>query len=721
MNISDNVKNRKLNDRQQYAQAIRSMYDTVDKRHKHIFSGYEADGVESELNLILRYYQIKQAELPKDIPEEDRFHYILDAANIMSRTIQCKGKWWKEDAMPLFCKTKEDEKFHALIPGKFGGLYYYDTAQNKKVRVTERISEKFETEAVCFYRPMPETKMTAKTLLLFLMKTLSVSDYLFLSVITLLVTLLGLILPYVNQYIFRFVIPSGQKQDIPFVFALLFGVVLSSALFGLFRTIWMARIGDKIRNTAEVGLWNRILNLPPQFFKQYDAGELTERALMLGEICEVITQSIVPVLLSTVFSMVYLAQISTFSTKLILPVIVILFFMFGFSCLVSWFMIQTNRKENKAAVLLSGFAYQLFQSVGTLKTAGAEVRAFSKWAKLYGKKMKIYPNFFVQYAESFHTFIMMGGTILIYEIVFRNEISASVFISFQVAFGFLTGVMGKLSGIVTQMAYVKPAVQMIEPILAEKPEKERNKRRVSQLEGQIDVNNLCFRYSEELGDVIHNLSLSIKPGEYVAIVGSSGCGKSTLFRLLLGFEKPDRGAIYYDGIDLNELDCQSVRRRIGTVLQDGSLFAGDIFSNIALCAADMTMDEAWEAARQAGCDQDIENMPMGMFTLISDGGGGISGGQKQRILIARALAMKPDIMLFDEATSALDNLTQKRVVESLAKRNVTRIVIAHRLSTIKECDRIIYLDRGQVAEQGSYEELMKLRGKFYELAKYQLV
>ena len=221
--------------------------------------------------------------------------------------------------------------------------------------------------------------------------------------------------------------------------------------------------------------------------------------------------------------------------------------------------------------------------------------------------------------------------------------------------------------------------------------------------------------------VIDGLNLTIKSGQYVAIVGKTGCGKSTLMRLLLGFEKPDKGSIYYDGKNMNDIELRSLRRKIGVVMQNGSLFMGDIYSNIVISAPELSLDDAWEAARQAGIAEDIEKMPMGMNTLIAEGAGGISGGQKQRIMIARAIAPKPKILMFDEATSALDNITQKIVSDSLDKLNCTRIVIAHRLSTIKQCDRIIVLDKGNIIEDGTYEELIKNNGYFAELVERQQI
>ena len=220
--------------------------------------------------------------------------------------------------------------------------------------------------------------------------------------------------------------------------------------------------------------------------------------------------------------------------------------------------------------------------------------------------------------------------------------------------------------------------------------------------------------------ILDDLSLKIEPGEYVGIVGKSGCGKSTLIRLLLGFEQPLSGGIYYDNYDLAKVDKASLRRKIGCCLQSGSLFTGDLFHNITVTAPWATHEDAWEALRMASLEDDVRNMPMGLFTLVSESGGGLSGGQKQRVLIARALISKPDILFFDEATSALDNIAQKTVSDNLDELMCTRVVIAHRLSTIRHCDRIIVLDKGKIAEEGTFEELMENKGLFYEMSLRQI-
>ena len=276
-----------------------------------------------------------------------------------------------------------------------------------------------------------------------------------------------------------------------------------------------------------------------------------------------------------------------------------------------------------------------------------------------------------------------------------------------------------ISTIALQLSEVKPMLEMAEPFLAAEPETADNKEMVTSISGAIELNNVFFRYAENAPYIVNDLSLKIRAGEYIAIVGKTGCGKSTLMRLLLGFEKPERGAIYYDNKDMNSLDLCSLRRKIGAVTQNGGLFQGDIYSNIVISAPELTLNDAWEAAEIAGIAEDIRNMPMGMQTMVSEGQGGISGGQKQRLMIARAIAPKPKLLMFDEATSALDNRTQKQVSEALDRMGCTRIVIAHRLSTIKNCDRILVLDQGKIIEDGNYDELIQKGGFFAELVERQ--
>ena len=219
--------------------------------------------------------------------------------------------------------------------------------------------------------------------------------------------------------------------------------------------------------------------------------------------------------------------------------------------------------------------------------------------------------------------------------------------------------------------------------------------------------------------LLDDVTLDIEPGEYVAIVGGTGCGKSTLMRLMLGFEKPEQGAIYYDDHDLKSLNVRGLRRKIGTVLQNGRLMQGSIFSNLSISKPDMTQEEAWDALQKAGLADDVRRMPMKLYTMMGENGAGLSGGQRQRLLIARALVGNPRVVFMDEATSALDNVAQAHTVRTLDALSCTRVVIAHRLSTIQNCSRIVVLDEGHIVEDGTYDELIALNGRFARLVERQ--
>jgi ABC-type bacteriocin/lantibiotic exporter with double-glycine peptidase domain len=265
-----------------------------------------------------------------------------------------------------------------------------------------------------------------------------------------------------------------------------------------------------------------------------------------------------------------------------------------------------------------------------------------------------------------------------------------------------------------------PHITRMRPLVTAEVELADDRKPPGALSGAVEFSRVTFRYIANGPLVIDNMTLRIAPGEYVALVGPSGSGKSSLFRLLLGFEKPEMGAIFFDGKALDSLDVSAVRRQLGVVLQNGRLATGSIFENI--CGGQpLPLDQAWTAARMAGLDTDIKKMPMGMHTVIAEGVNTLSGGQRQRIMIARAVARRPRILLFDEATSSLDNRSQSIVSESLGALNVTRLVIAHRLSTVRQADRIIVLSQGKVQQSGTFDELSEAKGLFAEFARRQML
>jgi ABC-type bacteriocin/lantibiotic exporter with double-glycine peptidase domain len=410
-----------------------------------------------------------------------------------------------------------------------------------------------------------------------------------------------------------------------------------------------------------------------------------------------------------------------FAPALVGPALLIVLVQLAMTVITGLMQIKLNRRSMKLGAKLSGLTFASFSGIQKIKLTGAERRIFTKWADAYkqGAELSYNPPSFIKLQSIIAGLISLAGTIILYYSAAVSAVSVADYMAFNASYGMVSGAIMALAGITTTFANIKPLMEMVEPILKEVPETGEAKRTISRLSGNIEINNVSFRYNKEMPYVLSDISLKIRPGQYIALVGKTGCGKSTLMRLLLGFETPQRGAIYYDGQDIARLDLRSLRQNIGSVMQIGQLFSGDIFANIVVTAPWLSMDDAWQAAELAGIADDIRAMPMGMHTMISEGSGGISGGQRQRILIARAIVAKPRILIFDEATSALDNISQKHVSEALDSLHCTRIVIAHRLSTIRHCDRIIVLEGGNIREDGSYDELIARGGYFAELVKRQ--
>ena len=425
--------------------------------------------------------------------------------------------------------------------------------------------------------------------------------------------------------------------------------------------------------------------------------------------------------LSSLTSLLYVTQIFQFAPALVVPSLIIILVTVIFTTAATLMQVSVNRKRLLVTARESGLSYSMISGVQKIKLAGAEKRIFAKWMNLYaeGAQLSYNPPVFIKYNGVITTAISLISNIVLYYMAVKSGIDPSSYFAFMAAYGVVMGAFTSLAGLALSAAEIKPVLEMAEPFLKAEPEIAKDREIVTSLSGSVEMDHVSFRYSEDTPYVVDDLSLKISPGEYVAIVGKTGCGKSTLMRLLLGFEKPEKGAVYYDGKNLNRLDLGSLRRKIGTVMQSSGLFQGDIYSNIVITAPELTLDDAWEAAEKAGIADDIRTMPMGMHTVIGEGQGGISGGQKQRLMIARAIAPKPRLLFFDEATSALDNKSQKMVSDALDAMGCTRIVIAHRLSTIRHCDRILVLEGGKIIEEGTFDELIELGGFFADLVQRQ--
>ena len=673
---------------------------------------------------ILKYYHFKPIEIPLSLnTHEEQLDYCLRPHGLMKRRIILEEGWYKDAYGPVMAYFKETGQPAALLPDQISGYYYKDKASGKRVKITRKVMEQFDTEALCFYRPLPMRKIGIPDLLLYMKRCISVSDAVTIVIATLAVTLVGMIMTKLTAAITGPVLLSGKKAMLISVAVCFLCVAVSSQLISSIKGLLMNRISGKTSVAIEASMMMRILSLPASFFRKYSAGELNSRSSSVGQLCNLMLDLVLSTGLGSLVSLIYITQIFSFAPALVVPSLLIILVTVVFGAVSSLVQMKITKKLLELGAKESGMTYAMISGVQKIKLAGAEKRVFARWLNTYSREAELNynPPTFIKINGVIATSITLISNIIIYFIAVESNVTQSDYFGFTAAFGAVMGAFSALSGMALSIASIRPILEMAEPFLKAEPEVSDGREIVTRLSGSVELSNVTFRYSENMPYIVKDLSLKIKSGEYVAIVGRTGCGKSTLMRLLLGFEKPERGAVYYDGKNINRLDLGSLRRKIGSVMQSGGLFQGDIYSNIVITAPDLTLDQAWEAAEIAGIADDIRDMPMGMHTVISEGQGGVSGGQRQRLMIARAVAPKPSILIFDEATSALDNKTQKQVSDALDKMGCTRIVIAHRLSTIRHCDRILVLEGGAIVEDGTYDELIEKNGRFAELVKRQRI
>lgn len=715
------LRERRAREQKSVAHAYWSLASVIDGRSDKTFTEEYGGNSRNALIKICNYYHIEDDLIKEEAAVEKQLALMQNSAGLMHRRVALSGEWWKHMDSPLLA-VLEDGQIIAILPDRWGRLCY-ELPDGRPVKVGKRSAEHIQRDAFCFYPPLPSKALKPKDIMVFLLKSVSRRDKWKLLMAGLMASLLGMITPAMTQMIFSQIIPSGQMLLIYSVGGLLAGTAISVFLFEAIKSMLINGIQYKMELAMSSAIFHRLLNLPAEFFKSFSAGELTERAVCMSSICGVLCGSILGTGMTAVFSVIYIFQILRIESSLMLPSVLILVVQLAVAVLGMLGQVAYLRKKLYAGTKVQSIVFSLLSGIQKIKVSGSEERAFAQWAQKYRAEAdaSYNPPLFMKMQNAIAPSITIFGTLLIYMVCLGSSVQVAQYVAFNTAFGMVSSAMLALTSAISSLSSVRPIFELAEPIMEACPQIGSEKEIVKSISGGVEINNVTFSYTKDGPKILDNLSLKIKSGQYVAVVGKTGCGKSTLMRLLLGFETPDTGAVYYDGKDVSKLDSKSLHRQIGVVMQNGKLFSGSIYSNITVSAPQLTMEEAWEAASMAGIDEDIRAMPMGMHTVLSEGTGGISGGQKQRLMIARAIAPKPKLLLLDEATSALDNITQKQVSDSLNRMKCTRIVIAHRLSTIRECDRILVLDNGKIIEDGNYEELVSQNGFFAELVRRQQI
>ncbi len=648
---------------------------------------------------------------------------IARVSNFSCREVVLEDGWQKQDC-GAFIALNQSNKPIICIP-KYGNQYTgFDIENKKKFKITKKIADSLQNKVYVVYRLLPLKKLQMKDLFKFSLLSVNYSDVAMLILLSVVTGGIALVLPKFSQYVYDQYIPLGA---ISLLYS--FGIVLASFMIGnllfyIVKNLYGFRVLSNIQYDLQIAIYERLFNLPENFFRKYDSADTAQRVLSFGNVVSVVTGGAITIAVMLITLVIYIVSMIGYSLQLAVVGLLLVFLYGAIYFFITSKVIKYSKKSIECESKANSVMYQLLNGIQKIRMSGVEDRAifeflqsFVKVRKLEKTKSEIL-NFGSTLDLVFASFLL----IILYftSTVWNLNISIGGFLAFCSVLSVFAAAIMQLVNALLELKMEQPNIERWKPILDTIPELYEGKEAVKDITGQIELNNISFAYNSEQGDVINNVSLNIKSGEYVGIVGPSGCGKSTLLKLLLGFEKPDKGKIYYDNEDLENLQKRELRKNIGVVLQDGSLISGSIFENIAITNPAATIEMVCKAVSAVGLEEDISQMPMGLHTVLSEDCKTISGGQQQRILIARAMMASPKIMLFDEATSALDNITQKMVCDTLESLNATRIVIAHRLSTIIHCDRIIVMNKGAIVEQGKYEELMEKRGLFYQLASRQI-
>lgn len=692
---------------------------------------------------------------------------IARASQLRLRRVLLRGRWWLQDSGPLIAYTRQGRHPVALLPVQdnryelFAPMGWpigegspipsmpsqssesdpWHSGERSDVNsvppsggdrptrclVTTAVASTLDPVAFVFYRPLPSSHLSPLALLQFAFRGQG-RDWLMILITGVAATLMGMLVPQATAALVDTVVPYRDRSLLIQVGLGLLAAAFGAACFQLIQAIATLRVETGSDAHLQAAVWDRLLKLRTTFFRQYATGDLSSRVSSITAIRRKLSGSALQGLFTGGFSLLNLGLLFYYSPPLASVALLVALLVMAVTVVSGLVLVRQYRPLLELEGKLYGLIVQLINGVAKLRIAGAEGRAFAVWGQRYGQQLRL--TLSTQQLEDavivFNTVLPLATTLLLFWLASQfladadgTGLSTGTFIAFSIAFGTFISGATSLSNTLVELLDVVPLWQRARPILQAEPEVDLSKADPGQLSGTLAVNRVSFRYREEGPLILDDVTLETNPGEFIALVGPSGSGKSTVMRLLLGFETPFSGNIYYDGQDLAGLDVVAVRRQFGVVLQTSRLSAGSIFENLAGGAL-ISLEDAWDAASKAGLAEDIRAMPMQMHTVVSEGGSNLSGGQRQRLLIARALAVKPKIMLMDEATSALDNRTQAIVTESLDRLKVTRVVIAHRLSTIRNADVIYVLESGRVVQRGTFEELADQPGLFSQLIKRQM-
>ncbi|MEV5789011.1 MULTISPECIES: NHLP bacteriocin export ABC transporter permease/ATPase subunit [unclassified Streptomyces] len=706
-------------------QADRTLLASIGRASDKRPTAADADATHAACKLVARAAGITLAGPAQSGAESDRLdpvERIALASRVRTRAVRLDGRWWRDDIGPLVGRRAVSGAPVALL-WRRGGYVAVHPSSGRETPVEKANAAEFEPRAVMFYRPLPERRLSPLRLLRFCLGG-TAGDLRNLAISGLVTVAIGALVPIATGRVLGEYVPKAQHGLIVQVCLALMVTSVVSAAFMLLQNLTLLRMEGRIEASLQPAVWDRLLRLPTTFFTSRSTGELASAAMGISAIRRLLA-GVGPTLAQagTVGAM-NLGLLFWYSVPMALAAIGMLVVIAAVFLGLGLWQVRWQRRLVVLSNKLNNQAFQTLRGLPKLRVAAAENYAYAAWAGEFARSRELQQR--VGRIKNLTT--VMGAvylplcSLLMFMLLAgpaHGSLSAAEFLTFNTSVTMLLTSVTQITGAFVSAAAALPMFEEIRPVLDATPEVRVASTRPGLLSGGIEARRLSFRYADDGPLVLDDVSFAVRPGEFVAVVGPSGCGKSTLLRLLIGFDRPVSGSVLYDGQDLAALDQSAVRRQCGVVLQHAQPFTGSILD--CICGTEpYTPEEAMAAAEMAGLAEDIRRMPMGLHTLVS-GSGAISGGQRQRLMIAQALIRRPRILFFDEATSALDNETQRTVIESTKALNATRVVIAHRLSTVLDADRVVVMEDGRVAQQGTPAELLAdTGGRLHELVRRQL-
>ena len=685
----------------------------------------DIDDMQSALIFILEKFRIPVTRRYGFRSVEAVLESMLDPYGIMYRYAESAAEESKERTEYILA-YREDGKVVALTPSLLGYRWFcpHDSTQGA---ATRKYCRALKPGCYVINQPMQVSDSIVWTFIRNTLKYMTVYDALYLIVSAALVSGLGLLLPRISNWVYNTFLndPNADTAMLKTVFAMFMTINIVRGLITLLKQRVLNTLKNRVTIRIQADVMARILHLPRSFFSENSSGKLSKRISNCTSLSTMIINIFLDILLNFSFSGVYLAQMKRIAPELFIPAVIFILLKIAASIIAAIGDAVIDRKSMEVEMESSSFFYSVVRGIQKIKGMGAEKAVYAKWAENYRNILHYQYNqpFFLRHQGAIITMLTSAATVTLMGLTAVNGLTRESYMVFTTSYSMVISVASTVTGVMSNLFRMKNLADNVRPIFSSESDTKPNLEYVRRLNGRIRAENIHFSYEDETRGCLRGISLNVRAGEKLAIVGESGCGKSTLLKILMGMETPDTGAVYYDDKDITLLNQKSLRQRIGSVFQFSKLFPGTIYSNVTFgTTEEVSEKEVWDALDKACIGDYIRSLPLGINTEISESSScGFSGGQRQRLLIARALIGKPGVLILDEATSALDNMTQKKVLEAVNALSCTVIMVAHRLSTVEQCDKIIMLENGVIAEEGTYQELMERGGKFAKLVEKQLI